>query len=101
MKPPRNSIPRGKWFCIKCEAGIEAIRQARKAYESNKGKVGQNDSKPNENIDKKWNKKRGRELDKVGGMDMLITAANTLNSEEDINATQIDSKRTLTIRAFC
>ena len=97
MKPPQNSIPKGKWFCIKCEAGIQAIRQARKAYESNKGKVGQNDSKPNEDIDKKWNKKRGRELDNVGGMmDMLINAANTLNSEEDMNAMLIDSKKTLT-----
>nr|KYP46224.1 Histone-lysine N-methyltransferase MLL3 [Cajanus cajan] len=96
MKPSRKSIPRGKWFCLKCDAGMEAIRQARKAYESNIGKVGQNDSKPNENIDKRWNKKRGRESDKVGGMDMLITAANTLNSEEDINAIMIDSKRTIT-----
>ncbi|KAG4975810.1 hypothetical protein JHK86_035284 [Glycine max] len=97
MKPPQNSIPKGKWFCIKCEAGIQAIRQARKAYESKKGKVGQNDSKPNEDIDKKWNKKRGRESDKVGGMmDMLINAANTLNSEEDMNAMLIDSKKTLT-----
>ncbi|RDX79171.1 PHD finger protein EHD3 [Mucuna pruriens] len=96
MKPPRHSIPRGKWFCIKCDAGIQVIRQARKVYESNKGEVGQSDSKPNENIDKKWNKKRGCELDKVGGMDMLITAANTLNSEEDVNAIQIDSKSTLT-----
>ncbi|CAJ1971945.1 unnamed protein product [Sphenostylis stenocarpa] len=82
MKPPLNSIPKGKWFCIKCDAGIQAIRQARKTYESKKGKIGQNDSKPNEDIDKKWNKKRGRESDKVGGMDMLITAANTLNSED-------------------
>lgn len=94
MKPPRNSIPRGKWFCIKCEAGIQAIRQAREAYENNKGIVAQNDSKPDENIDKKWNKKRGRESDKVGGMDMLISAVNTLNSEEDINAIQIDSNKT-------
>ncbi|KAK7385124.1 hypothetical protein VNO78_30835 [Psophocarpus tetragonolobus] len=96
MKPPRNSIPRGRWFCIKCDAGIQAIRQARKAYESNKGKIGQDDSKPTEDVNNKWNKKRGRESDKVGGMDMLINAANTLNSEEDINAIQIDSKKTLT-----
>ncbi|KAL2318403.1 hypothetical protein Fmac_032279 [Flemingia macrophylla] len=92
MEPSQNSIPRGKWFCIKCDVGIQAIWQARKSYESNKGKVGQNDSKPNENIYKRLNKKQSREQEKVGGMDMLITTANTLNSKDDINEIQIDSK---------
>ncbi|KAK7320953.1 hypothetical protein VNO77_30941 [Canavalia gladiata] len=82
MKPPRNSVPRGKWFCKKCDAGIQVIRRARTAYESNKWKAGEDDSKPNDNIDKKWNNKRGRDSDKVGGMDMLLTAANTLNFED-------------------
>ncbi|XP_047174638.1 uncharacterized protein LOC124842239 [Vigna umbellata] len=95
LKPPLNLIPVGKWFCIKCDAGILAIRKARKAYESKKGKIGQKDLKPNEDIDKKWNRKRERESDKVGGMEMLITAANTLNSEEKMNAIQIESERTL------
>ncbi|KAK7286934.1 hypothetical protein RJT34_22301 [Clitoria ternatea] len=85
MKPPRNSIPRGKWFCRKCDAGIQTIRQARRAYESKQWRAGENDSKPNGNTDKKWNNKRGRDLDKVGGMDMLLTAANTL--AEDLNMT--------------
>ncbi|KAK8473149.1 hypothetical protein PHAVU_001G067001 [Phaseolus vulgaris] len=96
MKPPLNYIPTGKWFCIKCEPGILAIRQARKAYESKKGKIGPNDLKPNEDIDQKWNRKRGRETDTVGGMDMLINAANTLKFEENMNAIQIESERTLT-----
>jgi len=121
MKPPLDYIPLGKWFCIKCEPGILAIRRARKAYERKKGKIGQNDLtpnedndrprkvyeskkgkigqnglKPNEDIDQKWNRKRGRETDKVGGMDMLISAANTLNSEENMKAIQIESERTLT-----
>ncbi|XP_027333007.1 PHD finger protein EHD3-like isoform X2 [Abrus precatorius] len=98
MKPPRNSIPRGKWLCRRCDAGIQAIRKARKAHECNKWKAGVNDSKPNDSADKKWSNKQAREADKVGGMDMLLTAANTLNFEEDLNAIQIDSKRTLT---FC
>ncbi|KAG2665868.1 hypothetical protein I3760_15G028900 [Carya illinoinensis] len=34
MKPPRTSIPRGKWFCRKCNAGIQAIRRAKRAYET-------------------------------------------------------------------
>ncbi|GAU33641.1 hypothetical protein TSUD_310490 [Trifolium subterraneum] len=28
MKPPLDSIPQGKWFCRKCDAGLKAISQA-------------------------------------------------------------------------
>ncbi|KAF7816801.1 PHD finger protein EHD3-like isoform X1 [Senna tora] len=85
MKPPRTSIPKGKWFCRKCDKGIQAIRQAKKAYESNKQKkTSQDESKPGDKLEKKWNNKHGRELEKGGGMDMLLTAANTLNFEENL-----------------
>ncbi|KAI4307217.1 hypothetical protein L6164_030428 [Bauhinia variegata] len=87
MNPPRTSIPNGKWFCRKCDAGIQAIRRAKKAYESNKQrKMGQGSIRPCGNLGKKWNNKRGRELDKGGGMEMLLTAANTLNNEENMAA---------------
>ncbi|OIW16638.1 hypothetical protein TanjilG_01877 [Lupinus angustifolius] len=89
MKPPRTSVPKGKWFCRKCDAGIQAIRRAKKAYESKNCKTDENVSKPNDKI---WCNKRGREV--VGGMDMLLTAANTLNFEENLTETQTQSKRT-------
>ncbi|RDY04664.1 PHD finger protein EHD3, partial [Mucuna pruriens] len=95
MKPPQTSIPKGKWFCRKCDAGIQAIRQARKAFESNKSRrIGEDDSKPNANLEKKHKNKRVRELEGSGAMDMLLTAANTLNFEEKEVAIQIESQRT-------
>ncbi|CAL0307875.1 unnamed protein product [Lupinus luteus] len=89
MKPPRTSVPKGKWFCRKCDAGIQAIRRAKRAYESKKCKMDENVSKRNGKI---WCSKRGRDV--VGGMDMLLTAANTLNFEENLTETQTESKRT-------
>ncbi|CAL0317948.1 unnamed protein product [Lupinus luteus] len=95
MKPPRTSIPKGKWFCRKCDAGIQAIRRAKRAYESKKCRTGGNVSKVNDDEDdKRWSNKRGRELNKVGGMDLLLTAANTLNVEENLSEIQIESRRT-------
>ncbi|KAE9605832.1 putative histone-lysine N-methyltransferase chromatin regulator PHD family [Lupinus albus] len=95
MKPPRTSIPKGKWFCRKCDVGIQAIRRAKKAYESKKCRTDGNVSKLNDDEDdKKWSNKRGRELNKVGGMDLLLTAANTLNVEENLSETQIESRIT-------
>ena len=96
MNPPRTSIPRRKWFCRKCDAGIQAIRRAKKAYEkSNQWRRTRKDvSKPSANLEKKSNNKRVRELDKGGGMDMLLTAANSLNFEENLVAIQIESQRT-------
>ncbi|KAK2630901.1 hypothetical protein EUGRSUZ_L03758, partial [Eucalyptus grandis] len=94
MKPPRTSIPRGKWFCRKCDAGIQAIRRAKKAYENfenkQRKKVVQNgecrtpDKKPNENGEEDADKGRG-------GMDMLLIAANTLNDEEKLAGVEMDS----------
>ncbi|OIW00697.1 hypothetical protein TanjilG_09666 [Lupinus angustifolius] len=85
MKPPRTSIPKGNWFCKKCDAGIQAIRRAKKAYESNKRRRTEDDvSKPSVNPEKKCSNKHARQLEKGGGMDMLLTAANTLNLEENL-----------------
>ncbi|TKY74218.1 Methyl-CpG-binding domain-containing protein 9 [Spatholobus suberectus] len=95
MKPPRTSIPRGKWFCQKCDAGIQAIHQAKKAYESKKPRrTGEGDSMPNAILEKKHDNKRVREMERGGAMDMLLTAANTLNFEEKEVAIQIESERT-------
>ncbi len=95
MKPPRTSIPKGKWFCRKCDAGIQAIRRAKMAYESDKWRRTSNDvSNQSVNLENKCNNKRVRELEKGSGMDMLLTAANTLNLEENLAAIQIESQRT-------
>ncbi|XP_028235953.1 PHD finger protein EHD3-like isoform X2 [Glycine soja] len=95
MKPPRTSIPRGNWFCRKCDAGIQAIHQAKKAYEFNKPRRnGEDAAKPNANLEKKHNNKRARELESGGAMDMLLTAANTLNFEEKEAASHIKLQRT-------
>ncbi|KAL2339724.1 hypothetical protein Fmac_007664 [Flemingia macrophylla] len=95
MKPSRTSIPRGKWFCRKCDAGIQAIRKAKKAYESNKPRRnGEDVAKSTANLEKKHNNKRVRELERGGAMEMLLTAATTLNFEEKEAAIQIESQRT-------
>lgn len=95
MKPSRTSIPRGKWFCRKCDAGIQAIRQAKRVYESNNPRRnGEDVAKSTANLEKKHNNKRARELERGGAMDMLLTAANTLNFEEKEAALQIESQRT-------
>lgn len=89
MKPPRTTIPEGNWFCRKCDAGLQVIRQVKKVYENEskrKRKTSEDGSKAGDRIEKKWNDKHGQDLDKGGGMDMLISAANTL--EEDLAAVQ-------------
>ncbi|XP_054788536.1 PHD finger protein EHD3 [Prosopis cineraria] len=87
MKPARTSIPKGKWFCRKCDTGLQVIRRAKKVFESKRQrKTSEDGSKPVDGFEKNWNDKHGRDLDKGGGMDMLLTAANTLNLEEDLAA---------------
>lgn len=88
MKPPLDSIPQGKWFCRKCDAGIKAISQAKKAYESNQLRTGETVSKPNANNN--CNNKFVEELESCGGMDMLLTAANSLNFEENLTENQFE-----------
>ncbi|XP_045816173.1 uncharacterized protein LOC123909384 [Trifolium pratense] len=87
MKPPLVSIPQGKWFCRKCDAGIKAISQAKKAYESNKLRTGEYISKTNANNKNNCSNICVEELESVGGMDMLLTAANCLNFEENLSET--------------
>ncbi|XP_030933927.1 PHD finger protein EHD3-like isoform X1 [Quercus lobata] len=90
MKPPRTMIPKGKWFCRKCDIGIQAIRKAKRAYETleKKQKERRDGSlRAFENLGKKWNCKREEGSEK---MDMLLTAAHTLNYEEKLAAVQTD-----------
>ncbi|KAL9234221.1 hypothetical protein vseg_009116 [Gypsophila vaccaria] len=86
MNPPRTSIPRGKWFCLKCDAGIKAIRKAKKLVEDleRRNKANEGDKCPD--LVDSLEKAKLDFVDAVsgsGGMDMLLTAARTLNGEED------------------
>ncbi|KAK2633177.1 hypothetical protein EUGRSUZ_L00408 [Eucalyptus grandis] len=81
MKPPRTSIPRGKWFCRKFDPGIQAIRRRRKVVQN--GECRTPDKKPNENGEEDADKGRG-------GMDILLIAANTLNDEEKLAGVEMN-----------
>lgn len=78
MQPPRSTIPKGKWFCQKCDSGIQRILKARRSYENM-----QNTTKKRA-LDGKLKGSEG--LNKSGGVDMLLNAAKTLNYEENLAA---------------
>lgn len=65
MEPPRTSVPKGKWFCRKCDSGIQEIRRVKRAYVHKLKKQCEEESA------------KGR-----GGMEMLLTAARTLNFQD-------------------
>ncbi|XWS15187.1 hypothetical protein CRYUN_Cryun35bG0072800 [Craigia yunnanensis] len=95
MKPPRTSIPRGKWFCRKCDAGIQQIRRAKRAYQNLENKLkmkGIGGKMANDNLEMSLNLKDREESEKSrGGVDMLLTAADTLHFEEKLTAIQMKS----------
>ncbi|CAK9138488.1 unnamed protein product [Ilex paraguariensis] len=92
MQPPRSSIPRGKWFCRKCDAGMQHIRNAKRAYENmqnNLQRRAEGGKGSFENL-RNEQKENGEEaFDKSGGVDMLLNAAKTLNYEESMAAMQM------------
>lgn len=84
MRPPRSSIPRGKWFCRKCNVGIQRIRKAKKEYENIQSRLKKREGDKEgafENllIDRKESEGL---INNSGGVDMLLTAAKTLKFEE-------------------
>ncbi|XP_047953440.1 PHD finger protein EHD3-like isoform X2 [Salvia hispanica] len=83
MEPPRSTIPNGKWFCLKCDSGIQRIQRARRTYEHM-----QNTSKKRALNGKL---KCSEALNKSGGVDMLLNAAKTLNYEENMAAMESES----------
>lgn len=87
LKPPLCSIPKGKWFCTKCDAAIQMIRRAKRAYEKNEKlqeKKGEGSTKWNEKVDD-GESEQGR-----GGMDVLLHAVKTLDHEKDMDASEIN-----------
>lgn len=81
MNPPLASIPRGKWFCSKCNVRILEVRKAKRAY----GLLGKKQASDT----KQRNGEGG--LDKAEGVDMLLNAASTLSNEEKLASNQTKS----------
>ncbi|XP_057531887.1 PHD finger protein EHD3 [Amaranthus tricolor] len=83
MNPPRTSIPKGKWFCPKCDVGIKAIRKVKKFYEDLERKQTKSEGKRAVGRPSKKSKQEFKDaVNGSGGMDMLLTAARTLNNED-------------------
>ncbi|WOG92434.1 hypothetical protein DCAR_0311701 [Daucus carota subsp. sativus] len=85
MQPPRASIPKGNWFCTNCDEGIQRIREAKKAYANSQCKMIKKAERENgayENGQVGVSKEMEGEVDTSGGVDMLLTAAKTLNNED-------------------
>ncbi|KAE8735106.1 AMP-dependent synthetase and ligase family protein [Hibiscus syriacus] len=93
MKPPKTSVPKGKWFCRKCDAGVQQIRKAKRVYQNRENKLkreGIGGKLAYDNQETSRNRKNEEESDKSrGGVDMLLTAASTLHLEEKLNAIQM------------
>ncbi|RRT49535.1 hypothetical protein B296_00052336 [Ensete ventricosum] len=69
MKPPRTSVPRGQWYCVACN--IARAREGMRRYE--------------QWILQQHRKNEGRQSNEVGGsMDLLLSAAEKLSSEEKL-----------------
>ncbi|XP_004290924.1 PREDICTED: uncharacterized protein LOC101298480 [Fragaria vesca subsp. vesca] len=86
LNPPLCSIPEGKWFCRKCDATIQMIRRAKRAYQNNEKQQGK---KSEGSIE--WNVKvdDGQSEQSRGGMDVLLHAVKTLDHQKDMAATEI------------
>ncbi|XP_062101442.1 PHD finger protein EHD3-like isoform X2 [Humulus lupulus] len=86
LKPELTSFPEGQWFCRSCEDKLHAIRTAKRAYENSENKQKKKRSGRIVTFENhgKWKSKGIMGSDKGGGMEMLLTAVNTLNYEEDL-----------------
>ncbi|GAV80554.1 PHD domain-containing protein [Cephalotus follicularis] len=101
MSPPKNSIPKGKWFCKKCDDGIQRIHKVKRALkkiENSQKKEGESQKKEGEdsktmygNHEMELKDKGEEESNKGRGMDMLLNAAKTLNYEENLAAIHMKS----------
>ncbi|XP_062119114.1 PHD finger protein EHD3-like [Humulus lupulus] len=86
LKPELTSFPEGQWFCRSCADKLHAIRTAKRAYENSENKQKKKRSGRIVTFENhgKWKSKGIMGSDKGGGMEMLLTAVNTLNYEEDL-----------------
>ncbi|WOL17866.1 PHD finger protein EHD3-like [Canna indica] len=67
MRPPRTTVPKGQWYCVPCN--VARAREGMKRYE--------------QWILQQHRKNEGRQSNEgIGSMDLLISAAEKLRSEE-------------------
>ncbi|KAK4340968.1 hypothetical protein RND71_039469 [Anisodus tanguticus] len=84
MQPQRTSIPRGKWFCRKCNVQIQRIHKAKRTFETSQNEVKKRTEQcAGLGVPKGKNEEA---LNKSGGVEMLLNAAKTLNYQEDLAA---------------
>ncbi|CAN4121133.1 unnamed protein product [Withania somnifera] len=83
MQPPHTSVPSGKWFCRKCDVQIEHIRKAKRKFGTLQNEVKRKKQCLGLGVSKC---KDEEALNKSGGVEMLLTAAQTLNYQEDLAA---------------
>lgn len=87
--PQLNSIPKGSWFCGKCDRELKRIRTMKRVYENLQKKVKIEDG--SENTESKAvavvDEHEGK--DKSGGLDMLVTAAKTISHQETLDTLRI------------
>ncbi|KAL5559699.1 hypothetical protein UlMin_035910 [Ulmus minor] len=70
MEPPRTTIPRGKWYCSKCDSQLRTLKRAKRMQGRSAKKL------------KRMGKEGG--MGNEGGMEMLLTAVSTINNEEKL-----------------
>ncbi|KAF5765887.1 putative histone-lysine N-methyltransferase chromatin regulator PHD family [Helianthus annuus] len=71
--PQLLSIPKGSWFCRKCDRKVKGINTMKRVYESMQKKV---------KIEDGLEKAEREATDEREGIDMLVTAAKTLGSSD-------------------
>ncbi|XP_071731254.1 PHD finger protein EHD3-like [Rutidosis leptorrhynchoides] len=87
--PQLNCVPKGSWFCGKCDRELKRIRTMKKVYETIQKKVKVEDVSEHEAVSAV---NEGEEINKSGGLDMLVTAAKTLGNHE---ITDLDTLRNI------
>lgn len=89
--PQLNSIPKGSWFCGKCDRELKRIRTMKRVYENIQKKVKVEDVSENAEHEAVGMNER-EERNKSGGLDMLVTAAKTLSHQETM---ELDTLRSI------
>ncbi|WOL04504.1 PHD finger protein EHD3-like isoform X2 [Canna indica] len=71
MKPPQTSVPKGQWYCVPCN--VAKAREGMRRYEQ-------------WILQQHRKNEGGQSSEVIGSMDLLLSAAEKLNSEEELAA---------------